>query len=286
MSLSSHLKDNNSLIKQMFDRKFNHIDVFIKEENKKLKEEVVLLPSCEINYPWSIVGHITEYVLALHIGLPFEELFPMRYLKQLDNNQYQKITSLNLVKKDLENSKLKTCLEHLYNLALYESELRYKGDQAIYTPTLLSSIVYEDVKQIYVNSLKNFKDASYEYNPTFDPRFSKYIGGADADLIEYKQDGNNLIDIKTTKHNRLERTWIYQLMGYVALDKNNEHNLKHISIYLPRQNIALEYDVEDVLQKYTQLKSIDELRSAFGFALISHIEPFNDSNTIRFTLKS
>lgn len=38
MSLSFHLKDNNSPIKQMFDRKFNHIDIFIKEENKKLKE--------------------------------------------------------------------------------------------------------------------------------------------------------------------------------------------------------------------------------------------------------
>ena len=271
MSLTSNLKDKNSLIKQMFDNNFNNIDVFLKEENLKLKILQTILPSNETNYPWATVGHITEYLLALYMGLPIENLFPMEWLAEFNNSQYQKIKSQNIRKEHLDSEYLSVIISTtLYHLALYETELRTKGEQAIYRNQYkLSNVATQDIISIYKNSLKNFPDGNYGYNPTFDEKFTQYIGGADADLIQYKDFGNSLIDVKTTKTNRLEKYWIFQLMGYVALDKDNEHDFKNIAIYLPRQNKILEYNIETILQKYTKLKSIKELRNAFGYALIT-----------------
>lgn len=290
MSLTSNLKDSNSLIKKMFDNKFNHIDVFLKQENAKIKNLSVIKPDNEINYPWSTVGHITEYVLALHLGLPIESLFPMNYLSQFDKSKYQKIKSLNIKKEDLESQKLFSIISTtLYSLALYETELRVNGKHAIYRDNInLSNFSTQDIINIYQNSLKNFPDGDYGYNPTFDEKFSQYIGGADADLIGYKENGNILIDIKTTKNNKLDKSWIFQLMGYVSLDTSNKYNFKNFGIYLPRQNTMLEYDIEEILKKYTQLKSVSELRNAFGFALISQTFPslMEEENIIRIKVKN
>jgi hypothetical protein len=49
-------------------------------------------------------------------------------------------------------------------------------------------------------------------NPTFG-RGSQAIGGADADLIA----GDMLVELKTTRHARIERDHVRQLVGYVAL---------------------------------------------------------------------
>lgn len=289
MSLTSNLKDKNSLIKQMFDNNFNNIDLFLKEENIKLKNLQTILPINETNYPWATVGHITEYLLALHMGLPIEKLFPMEWLAEFNNSQYQKIKSFNIKKEHLESEYLPGIISiTLYHLALYETELRTKGEQAIYRNQYkLSNVATQDIINIYKNSLKNFPDGNYGYNPTFDEKFTQYIGGADADLIQYKDSGNSLIDVKTTKTNKLEKYWIFQLMGYIALDKQDEHNLKNIGIYFPRQNKMLEYNIEDILQKYTKLKSIKELRNAFGYALITQTFPqlMEEKNIIRFNVK-
>lgn len=294
MSLTSHLKDKNSLIRKMFDYRFNNIDLFLKKENEKLKNIPVILPLDEKNYPWSTVGHITEYLLALHMGLPIENLFPMEHMSKLNNTQYQRIKSLNITKENLESKYLSTIIsDTLYTLALYETELRTQGNNAVYktnlygNPLVLSNVATKDIINIYQQSLKQFPDSNYGYNPSFDLQFSQYIRGADADLIEYKKEGNYLIDVKTTKNNKIEKAWIFQLMGYIALDKEDKHKFKGISIYMPRQNQMLEYNIEEILQNYTELKTIKELRNDFGFALVTQTFPqlMEEKNIIRFNMK-
>ena len=102
MSLTSHLKNKNSPIKQFFEENFNRIDLFLTKENAQLKKISTILPGNEQNYPWSKIGHITEYLLAIHMGLPLENLFPMTYLKQLNNKEYEEIKSKNINKRHLE----------------------------------------------------------------------------------------------------------------------------------------------------------------------------------------
>ena len=68
MSLTSHLKDNNSLVKQMFDTQFDNINLFLREENKKIKNLSIMIPADELNYPWATVGHITYRSVFLAYG--------------------------------------------------------------------------------------------------------------------------------------------------------------------------------------------------------------------------
>ena len=290
MSLVSNLKDKDSLIKKMFDSKFDKINIFLKEENEKLKNLTTIIPSNELKYPWSNVGHITEYLLALHIGLHIEKLFPMQYLNILDKNQYEAIKLLNITKKDLESEKLHKIISTvLYHLSSYESEIRTKGNEAVYDNKYrLSNVATEDIVNIYKSSLKKFSDGKYFYNPTFDEEYSKYIGGADADLIKIQECGNTLIDVKTTKIKKIDKSWIFQLFGYVAVDKEDKYKLKNISLYLPRQSKLLEYNIEEILKKYTTLKSINELRNAFGYALITQTFPelMEEKNIIRINIKN
>lgn len=294
MSLTSHLKDKNSLIKKMFDEQFNNMDLFLKKENEEIKNIPVIIPTDEKNYPWSTVGHITEYLLALYIGLPIEDLFPMQWLEKLNPKQYNQIKSYNIKKEHLDSEYLPNIISiTLYRLALYEAELRINGKNALYqfkkdgVNLKLSDIATQDIINIFKNSLKLFPDASYGYNPSFDPEFTKYIGGADADLIQYKDTGNLLIDVKTTKNNKLEKSWLFQLMDYVALDKENEHDFKNIGIYLPRQNKLLEYNIEEFLNEYTQFKSLKEFKNAFGYTLITQRFPqlLEEKNIIKINFK-
>jgi hypothetical protein len=72
-------------------------------------------------------------------------------------------------------------------------------------------------------------------NPTFGES-SSLVGGADADLIA----GNTLIDLKTTKKDRIEVVYLDQLLGYFLLARNQHRTdptfpvIKRFAIYFCR----------------------------------------------------
>jgi hypothetical protein len=71
-------------------------------------------------------------------------------------------------------------------------------------------------------------------NPTFG-RMSQAVGGADADLIA----GDALVEIKTTRHARMERDHVRQLIGYVALARacgraGRLPRLRAVAVYFSR----------------------------------------------------
>lgn len=72
-------------------------------------------------------------------------------------------------------------------------------------------------------------------NPTFEG--SRDVGGADADMIL----GSCLIEIKTVVRARIERNWLFQLLGYVLLDYNDEYRLSSAGVYLARQGILVKW---------------------------------------------
>lgn len=273
MSLTTHLKNIESPINKMFKENFININEFIKSENKKIEFLNVILPEQQLDYPWSTIGHVTEYLLALQLGLPIYKLFPMGYLKEFDYKNYKNIKDFNIIANDLDNeNKTKIIYQNLYNLAVFEDKLRTKGYDAKFIKKSLPSIVYKDIKNIYENSLKKFPDGIYGYNPTFNENITNYIGGADADLIKYKENGNFLIDIKTTKNNKIEKQWIFQLLGYVALDIDNKYNFKTMGIYLSRQNKTLEYSIEEIIKNYSSYTSVQEFKELFKNVVFTHYE--------------
>lgn len=276
MSLTSNLKNKNSIIFQFFEDNFTTIDLFIKKENKLLSSLKTILPKNEVNYPWSHIGHITEYLLDLHIGIPIEELFPMKYLKVLSLDKYEEIKNMKINRNKI-SSQFNDISSILYQLSVIETGLR-NNPKDIHIPSIsalkLSYDCINDLHNIYhqsiiKNPLFNNNDNDFIYNPHFDVNLSKVIGGADGDLILNRIDEGFLIDLKTTKTPKLDKQNIYQLLGYVCLDLQNEYNLKTMGFYFPRQNHLVEYDIEKVIKEYSNLRNIEELRQKFTYCIFN-----------------
>lgn len=96
-------------------------------------------------------------------------------------------------------------------------------------------------------------------NPTFDG--SPDIGGADADLVL----GSQLIEIKTTVKQRIDRLWLYQLAGYLLLDYNNRYELDGAGFYLGRQGTMLQWPLSEFLSEIAGDATIplEQLRPKF-----------------------
>ena len=96
-------------------------------------------------------------------------------------------------------------------------------------------------------------------NPTFDG--SRHVGGADADLIV---DGT-LIDIKCTSKNEIQADWLRQVLGYVLLDYSDRYRITGIGIYMARQGVLFQWDLEEALEKLCsgETPTIVELRDRF-----------------------
>ena len=82
-------------------------------------------------------------------------------------------------------------------------------------------------------------------NPTF--AGSNAVGGADADFIA----GGCLWDIKTTKRATFCGDWLYQLLGYVLLDFEDERKIRSVGIYLARQGVRLCWPLGELLDTLT-----------------------------------
>ncbi|WP_159052366.1 hypothetical protein [Streptomyces longwoodensis] len=98
--------------------------------------------------------------------------------------------------------------------------------------------------------------------PVFDG--SLQVGGADADFI---LDGT-LIDCKATIHpERISRSEIYQLAGYLLLDYSNTHSISTVALYLSRQGALIDWSVEDFLGLLGARHDLATLREACCHAL-------------------
>lgn len=114
-------------------------------------------------------------------------------------------------------------------------------------------------------------------NPTF--AGSNEIGGADADLIA----GGCLIDAKTTVAPKFaRRRLLYQLLGYVLLDYDDEYAIDAVGIYLSRQTILIQWPLVPLLETLLEAKSVSlpELRASFREAVLAaRVDPFADFET-------
>lgn len=268
MSLTSHLSNENSPITQYFKKNFD-FSKFIAEENKGLMGVYTIRPKSFENFPWSDMGHMVEYLLVLHMGLPIEYLFPVRFAK----DEYPQIFYEMKRKYDGFFSRIKeinfdTLSDDLYRLSKIEGVYRNGNYLALnYLQNIkATAVMKEDLKKIYElslsqNELFNDKKAKFNYNPVFS--LSGYVGGADADLYVLREKGNYLLDLKTTIKPQVKEDMLYQLLGYVFLDKNKEHNFVDVGLYLPRQNLISEWNVEDLVKENSKFKKVEEAKQEF-----------------------
>jgi len=99
-------------------------------------------------------------------------------------------------------------------------------------------------------------------NPTFGLA-SRLVGGADVDLVI----DDTILDIKTTKHLKLQRKYFHQIVGYYLLfrlgglaDAPIEPEIKRLGIYFSRHGKLVTFPVKDIINESRLLAFYEWLR--------------------------
>ncbi len=109
----------------------------------------------------------------------------------------------------------------------------------------------------FYDNFNHLLSLPHSLNPNFDG--SRDIGGADSDLIV----NGTLIDIKTRIAQKIRPDWLWQLLGYVLLDYSDHYQINGIGLYMARQGIFLQWDLEEAIRDLCSgsRPSIEELRN-------------------------
>ena len=111
----------------------------------------------------------------------------------------------------------------------------------------------------FVDRHPSWHGADAVLNPSF--AGSTDVGGADADLIA---DGC-LWEIKTTTRQGGQGLWLHQLLGYVLLDYEDEHEIDRVGLLLPRQSANISWPVDRLMAEMSGRDdlSLPGLRESF-----------------------
>ncbi len=274
---------------------------FVREQNKKLGQTETIRPaeSPDRPVPFGDLGMAIDYRLRYYFAVtPYRDLVAWTGA-QLHRRRLEETYSLapTLVEGffvELEafvgeigpsGRKLGTARERQLNrfcfvLALFEQMRRINPHPGnLLFAERMSSVcdLLGIADDLWIDDLCSLSKAFYEcykerlsdpvtLNPTFSG--SVHIGGADADLIL----GNRLLEVKTTVTPAITKTMLYQLIGYVLLDYEDEYRLKQVGIYMARQATTLKWNLPDLLDRLHSNNSappLAQLRRQFKRAVQS-----------------
>ena len=299
MSLSSHLEDKNSHIRQFLRTQFPNTRSFLAEARKMVREADTIVP--DENVPWGLIGTALDYRIRYYFGItPHEGLVASRGARILSlthkvtsgevtcenkpiplKSEYQDffdgldslLEQTSLINTRLEMAHEDALNRHCIVLALMEEAARIgrhpgnmlvKGEfnDAKALLTIAQSHWIDDLRELsweFYDKCNHLLHLPHILNPTFEG--SAYVGGADADLIV---DGM-LIDVKTSKGYTIELGWLRQLLGYLLLDYSDQYGISGIGLYLARQGVLVSWSLEEVIGSLCadNTTSIAELREQF-----------------------
>ena len=297
MSLSSHLEDKNSPVRNFLRTQFPNTRGFLKDARKSIREAGTIRPDGDL--PWSTIGTALDYRIRYYFDVtPNNQLVAHQgarilaaqsdaltndqigfYLGPLMSGCTELFDNLNTfldnnhpVGRRLPQPEEDQLNRYCYVLALLEQVFRagLRPGSPLAAGELSSESMIQIAESHWLDDLRslswNFYDQfghllelPHKLNPKFDG--SLFIGGADADLII---DGR-LVDIKTTVNARIESNWIWQLIGYVLLDYSDFHRINGIGLYMARQGILLEWDLDEAIRDMSTGTpyTVEELREQF-----------------------
>jgi hypothetical protein len=246
MSLTSYLTDpEHSQLREKFRTYFQRPPFALKDEIK----------AAPLTKNYGIVGTAFDYLLRFKIERHNKnKCFASHWVA---DHAFQELEDRfeGDEKKEFQNRYYKAKeahTEYLLSGRLTDELIAYtlflaKLDLYIRSGLIASDLFYEtdldvmDLRNLY--NAVNIKDFNVKkqcfLNPTFG-KSSMMVGGADADMIL----DDTLIDIKVTKHLKLEREYLNQLLGYYIIAViggiNGNHKgavIKNVGIYFARYGI-------------------------------------------------
>ena len=276
MSLTSMLKSRGLPLREFFEDRLPNLKP-LQEDWRNCGAPSIVPPAPVV---WSLVGaafdyrlrylfvktSVEEFVAALGAARTGEVFFSFEIFGA---SLGEFIEAHNPIGRLLYPAAEAQLARYCYVLAMYESlfraaevrspllELR-EGASAEEQLALVPVEAVEDLVALTaaaVDSLGPMLGQRIFANPTF--AGSPDVGGADADLIV----DSCLIDIKTTKSHGLDRAMVYQLVGYLLLDYEDEYAIRDIGFYLSRVPALIRWPAEAAIASMSNgRETIDGLR--------------------------
>ncbi len=274
--MTSHLRDKNSPIRDFIRNQFPNTREFLKDGRQRIKNVPVIRPEAKL--PYSTIGIAIDYRIRYYFDVtPYSELVAFqgaikllgytsisgdelgieecvvfdvfRFLDQLTRSNNPIGSRLPADEEDYLNRYcvVLALLDEVVRAGLSPNSPLVSGNFTDYESLLgiAESHWLDDLRNLswkFFDEFEHLLQLSHTLNPTFDG--SRDVGGADADLII---DGK-LIDIKTTFRPEIRSDWIWQLLGYVLLDYSDSRQINGIGLYMTRQGILIEWDLNEAIQ--------------------------------------
>ncbi len=263
MSLTSMLAKRGLPLRDFFELYLPNC-AYMQKEWKSCGKPTII-PEGQIN--WGFVGAAFDYRMRYFFTVTPPDHFnaakgakfsPEIYLlfKEFSTNLTDFLSLNDPRARVLSSESERQLLSYCYVLAIYESLFRARVatnplfnlpagastvDQLSMAPVAAIDDLY-NLTNAAVDTLKNLFVKPIIANPTFTG--SKDVGGADGDLIIE----NCLVEIKTTKATSLDKEMIYQLLGYVLLDYDDEYHMDEIGFYLSRVPALIKFPLEEAIE--------------------------------------
>lgn len=93
---------------------------------------------------------------------------------------------------------------------------------------------------------------------------SRELGGADADLILDRA----LVEVKATKRTQLPPRMVWQVLGYLLADTDDEYQLEHVGWYFARHGLTWSFPVADFCTRLADEALVDLTAERRAFAQI------------------
>jgi len=93
---------------------------------------------------------------------------------------------------------------------------------------------------------------------------SRDLGGADADLIVDRA----LVEVKATKRTQLPPRVVWQVLGYLLADTDDEHRLEHVGWYFARHGLTWQFPVAEFCTRLAGGAAVDLAAERSAFARI------------------
>lgn len=299
MSLTSHLANRESVVRQFFFEQFPNTRSVTRECARILAGASTIRPNTTV--PYGTLGTAIDYRIRYYFSItPSKDLvawhgaalvmdetldgkvviFEPGYLLPTDlitsffASLDEVLAQLRPAGQRLDSSQEEQLARYCIVLALFEQIFRsgIHPGSPLFTgrPTLDASELLAIAEPHWVDDICSLSWLFYErmsdlltspsiLNPTFTG--SRDVGGADADFI---LDGC-LIDIKTTIKLQVTNLWLYQLLGYVLLDYSDRYQIDKVGIYFARQGVLLKWPLSDFLNRLVGglAPPLEELRGRF-----------------------
>ena len=203
--------------------------------------------------------------------------YPLKLIKSFFKSLETTLSTLQPVGRRLELEAERTLARYYYVLALFEEVFRigfhveYKP-RPLFAPTTKHSVEellaiprtpwVDDLcalSTLFCERYQHLLSRPHVLNPTF--KGSSDVGGADADMVI---DGC-LIEIESALQPKLDREYLYKLVGYLLLDYTDQLHINTLGIYMARQGMLFTWPVSEFLHQLTgdDDATLESLRQAF-----------------------